>query len=672
MSDPPRSDGMRRFRALLPAAGLLLLLSCGDDATGGDPGAVSRIELSPESPLLDAVGRTVSMQARVFREDGSVVTDAAVAWSSSDPRVASIDKAGFVRAIADGATVVGASYLGVSASTTLTVRQTVAGLAFAAGPRDAVVGGSSGDVTVIVHDALGTAVSSADGDVTLGSVAGSPGSLAGGPRTVLMQQGRAEFADVRLTGSGDGYRLEAAWSGRVATSLPFSLVQGLDLVALTHAPGAPAGLLIDGFGSGEYLNDVAVVAGGDTAAVGIFRSMPGGNDEILVFGPGRRPAMLRPAPWTAGIDTLAVALEEPIALDLTVWIVKGPFESQSARARAAIDTTVSIWAEQNAGLAFDSVEVVDATGDPDAARFFELTLCNSQSLLESLIGRRTGRLNVYYVGTVDGGTDRGRACPIGGDHAIMAERSGHELLSHEIGHLLSLTHTDAITALFDPSNVMHSASSRRRYLTEGQTFRQQFDTNSVLNAIFRLRTAQARSCPLSQADALCPAIENRIWADGIFPPNAGAGRATTAPSGIRWPSSPRDLVLRWLVVKCEMEQNEGLGQRLRESGESAVAEFLTAFNRGPSDPAADPQAWRLAALDGLAWLGTPAALDALAHIRDATTGVLRREATLRLDGADSRVAPTRIPSGSPGSNTRGAEGRMEAPRLDIRAPNDHR
>jgi len=559
-----------------------------------------------------------------------VVADAGVAWSSSDSRVASIDQAGFVRAAADGETVVSASFRGVSASTTITVRQRVAGLAFRPGPRDAVEGGSSGDVAVIAHDPLGTAVASAGGAVTLGSVAGSPGSLVGGPRTVAMQQGRAEFPDVRMTGSGDGYRLEAAWSGTVATSLPFSLVQGLDLVALAHMPGGPAGLLIDGFGSGEYLNDVAVVAAGDTAPVGIFRSMPGGNDEILVFGPDRRPAMLRPAPWTAGIDTLIVVLEEPIALDLTVWIVKGPFDSQSARARAAIDTTLSIWADQNAGLAFDSVEVVDATGDPDASRFFELTLCNSQSGLESLIGRRTGRLNVYYVGTVDGGTDRGRACPIGGDHAIMAERSGHELLAHEIGHLLSLTHTDAISALFDPSNVMHSASSRRRYLTEGQTFRQQFDTNSVLNAIYRLRSAQARSCPLSQADALCPAIENRIWADGIFPPNAGAARATAASAATFLPSSPRDLVLRWLVVKCEMEQNQGLGQRLRESGDSAVGEFVTAFDRGPTDPADDPLAWRLAALDGLAWLGTPAAFNALAHIRNATTGVLQREASLRL------------------------------------------
>jgi hypothetical protein len=350
---------------------------------------------------------------------------------------------------------------------------------------------------------------------------------------------------------------------------------------------------------------------------------------VLVFGPGRRPAMLRPAPWTAGIDTIAVTLDEPIALDLTVWIVKGPFDTQSARARASIDTTRNIWTDQNAGLVIDSVDVIDATGDPDAAGLFNVTLCESQSGLENRIGKRPGRINAYWVGTVDGGTDRGRACPIGGDHVVMAERSGHELLSHEIGHLLSLTHTDAITDFFDQSNVMHSASSRRHYLTEGQVFRQQFDTNSVINRLFRLRSAEARSCPAGTVSALCPAVESRLWADGTFPPNAGATRAASPTAAL--PAAPRAVVERWLVIDCEMDQNEGLGARMRGLGDAAINELRAAFTEGPRAAVdIDADEWRRRSLDGLAFLGTPAATDALTAMAGSAGGAWRAEIEARL------------------------------------------
>lgn len=616
-----------RSRNLLLLPALLVLLACGEDPTGGDGSAVSRIEISPEAPLLEAIGAVVPMQARVIRRDGSVVAGAEIGWTSSDPGIAGIDKGGLVTAIADGQTVITAEYAKIAVSTTISVRQRVAGLRFGTGPRDGVVGGSHGDVTVIVHDPLGSAVASASGAATLSMVPGSPGMLAGGPRTVTLQSGQARFADVRVTGEGEGYRVEAVWGPYVATSLPFAVVPGLDVVRLENAPAGERGFLLDGFGSGRFLNDEAVRGSGETVPVGIFRSMPGGNDEILVFGPARRPAMLRPAPWTAGIDTLSVALEAPIALDVTLWIVKGPFDAQAARARAAMDTTAAIWTDQNAGLVFDSVEYVDATNDPDAARYFDLTLCNSQSGLESQIGKRAGRINVYYVGTVDGGSARGRACPIGGDHAIMAASSGHELLSHEIGHLLSLTHTDGIAA-FDQTNVMHSASDVRRYLTEGQSFRQQFDTNSVLNRLFGLRTGQARACPLATTDALCPAIETRIWADGAFPASTGADRPVplVAAGAPGLPTAPRDVVERWIATDCEMDGNAGLSERVRELGDEGVREFVRAFMTGPSANVDG----RRAALDGLTMLATPAATGALEALASQVTGDLRAEVLDRL------------------------------------------
>jgi hypothetical protein len=614
---------------LLPT--VFLIAACGDDPAGGG-NAVLRIELAPEHATLEAIGEIVPMQARVLREDGGIVTGADPAWSSSNPRVATIDKSGLARATGDGETSVTATWSGVAGSTTLTVFQRVADFTFGTGPRDAVTGGSSGDVTVEVRDPLGSTVGRATGAVTLRIVPGSPGDLVGGPRTASLEQGRARFGAVRVTGEGDGYRLSAAWEDRTATSLPFDVGQGPDLVTLSHSAGGEHGLLVDGFSSGEFTNDHAVVGSGDTVAVGIFRSMPGGNDEVLVFSPGRRPAMVQGAPWTAGLDTVAVSLEQPIPLNITVWIVKGPLGTQSARALASIDTTLTIWTDQNAGLVFDSVEIVDATGDPDAAGLFDVTLCTSQAGLENGIGKRPGRINAYWVGTVDGGADRGRACPIGGDHVVMAERSGHELLSHEIGHLLSLGHTDAITDLFDQSNVMHSASNRRHYLTEGQVFRQQFDTNSMLNRLFGRSSGQARSCPQTGATALCPAIEVRLWADGAFPPNAGAAKAgPRAPSVATLPVEPHAVVERWLEIECEMDQNEGLGERMHDLGDVAVRELRAAFVDGPRaafDDDADE--WRRRALDGLAFMGTPSAADALAGLAQSAGGAWRAEIEARL------------------------------------------
>jgi hypothetical protein len=158
---------------------------------------------------------------------------------------------------------------------------------------------------------------------------------------------------------------------------------------------------------------------------------------------------------------------------------------------------------------------VDATADPDAPAFNDLVLCNQQSQMIANIGKRAGRINIYYVGTVDGGTDRGRACG-GADFTVMAERSGHELLAHEIGHLFGLGHVDTDPA-FDRTNVMHSASSSRRYLTEGQVFRSHYKAFGALRATYDRRTDAARNCADGASDRDCPALDRRLFDDGGFP-----------------------------------------------------------------------------------------------------------------------------------------------------------
>ncbi len=591
------------MRAVLVAL-FLVTASCVADSPTTSGSDLSEILVTPPTASMQSLGEVVTAQATPRAADGTQLAQR-VQWSSSNVSVVTVLASGDlnesvqITARGNGTALVSASAEGVTGGVQITVEQSVASFDFVVPPQDGVLGQPSADVQVAALDPGRSPVLTASGPVTLDVANGSPGAIVGGQRTASMTNGVASFADVRMTQLGIGYRLNTTWDGRAASSTPFSVVTGFDLVRVTGGSGDAAGFLIDGFRSGSPLNDFAVVSDQLLVEVGIVDATTAGNNEVVAFSRARRPS-IQPAAWSAGVDTVGVTLEGPLEVDLTVWMVQGPFSSQSTRALNAVNTTRSIWNLERAGIVIDSVEVIDATEDPDATQLLQLTLCNSKDDLENLIGKKEGTINLYYVETVDGGTDRGRACPIGGDHAIMAERSGDELLSHEIGHLLSLTHIDGITQEFDRTNVMHSASSSRRYLTEGQIFRQHFDPNSATNRVFGLRTDEERACPRDTASASCPAIAGRVWSDGSFGPTLASGEGpptltTTQDVDARSPAAA--VAHRWVEVSCEMEANEGLTQKLLDAGPEAVDALVQVVEWDP-----DPTHKR-AAVDGLAVIG---------------------------------------------------------------------
>ena len=584
----PRFLGALRTWDLAAAlAGVVIFLgfaACTDDPMDPPVVDVAEVLVTPDSVTFDRLGATLSATASARAADGSTLSKR-INWASSDQGVVRLVTSGSLNqnaqlvATGNGTATVRATADGVAGGVTVRVEQDIDGLRFLTDPRDALVGGSSGDVEIAVVDAAGEPVASATGIVTLDMAPGAPGALQGGPRTATLQQGVASFADIRAAGAGSGYELLATWDPLSTTSVPFDIVSDFDRLVVVGADPGSVAATIDGQRSAGPFDDEGVLFSDSATSIGVIRG-PSSGARMAVYAPGRRTSHTT-ASFTPGVDTVRVTLEEPIRLDATIWIVRGPFASQSARALDAVAMTRTIWRDEVVGIELDSVEVVDATADPEAAGLARLTLCNSKAALESDIGKRDGRINIYYVETVDGGTDRGRARPIGGDHIIMAERSGNELLSHEIGHLLSLTHTDAITADFDRTNVMHSASSQRRYLTEAQIFRQQFNPNSAINSIFGLRSNETVLCGRDVVSPACPAIELRLRPDGGFPANfvalengdrpgpvlaeAGAGSAGTlgdiASLGID------DVVRRWTELSCEMDENEGLGHRLRAGGD---------------------------------------------------------------------------------------------------------
>jgi hypothetical protein len=291
-----------------------------------------------------------------------------------------------------------------------------------------------------------------------------------------------------------------------------------------------AGLLIDGAESsnGAIVNDrgrVSTGSGDVTIEVGRLRSAAAPNrNEVIGFGKNRAPRR-RATPWTiGGNDRFILALGGQIGLPLTVWIVQGPFASQRDHAFISALNTVVIWFNERMGTALSDLRIKDATNNPN----IDDAILNSTggdnrnwSDFSSKIGFDAGRINVYWINTVEGSTTTGWS-----DFSariVMGKNTGDELLVHELGHALSLRHPEncgGSTAQFDSNNVMWPCSNSRQFLTEGQVFRSHFNATSSINVLYNARPGEPTvGCPDAAQSAECPALNRRLWPDGDFPAN---------------------------------------------------------------------------------------------------------------------------------------------------------
>ena len=204
--------GLRRrgslFSASLLVAALAGTLSCGgDDATAPAPPpppapVATSLTVSPATAELDAVGATVRLSAEVLDQNGRPMPGAAVAWSSGDASVATVDDAGVATAVGNGRTSVTATSGSASGNAAVTVAQAAGAVAvepvtvelsvgdtarLAAAATDAnghaVVAASfawtSGDATVATVDDAGLVTGVSVGEVAItASSGGASGSAA--------------------------------------------------------------------------------------------------------------------------------------------------------------------------------------------------------------------------------------------------------------------------------------------------------------------------------------------------------------------------------------------------------------------------------------------------------------------------------------------------------------
>jgi len=323
-------------------------------------------------------------------------------------------------------------------------------------------------------------------------------------------------ASVKSQMTASGYAAEGYGPDAVAMCVP----PGSATLKLVSGESAPYGVLVRD-GSSTAAN---AYAGFTMATDSLDLGPREGPGEVVAFGVDRPVAVQTASFSTALADqTVTVPFAPPIDMPITIWVVAGPFAMQQQAALTLWQTAQALLTTERAGVRMSALEIVDATANPNAASWSAFACGTSNAnvaAMQAQIGARPNRINVYLVSLVDGSTSRGNACIVGGGFVAIAAGAGSELLAHELGHDLALEHIDDLVADFDPTNIMHSASNVRQFLTEGQLFRAHLRPGSALNGVYGGRPGlPVRNCDRDTPALDCPPIRKRLWADGTFPPN---------------------------------------------------------------------------------------------------------------------------------------------------------
>jgi hypothetical protein len=246
------------------------------------------------------------------------------------------------------------------------------------------------------------------------------------------------------------------------------------------------------------------------------------NTTIVAFAKGKAMGVTGSVNWTDSAESVEVTLRDEIPISLVVWVLSGDSATMRYLALDAIQTTNEIWEAERMGIRITSVDyryrADPVYAIPDSLLSIQQSDWNKIHALKSVVGYEYGQINIYYVDNVSNNPRRGSGKS--GDSAlvILGSLARPALLAHELGHTFRLVHTNHLPE-FDSTNVMHSASDKRRYLTEGQIYRVYVDSRSALNAIYhagRPSTVHAQ-LPDVVGHGQCPRLSTRIWPDGVLP-----------------------------------------------------------------------------------------------------------------------------------------------------------
>ena len=305
-----------------------------------------------------------------------------------------------------------------------------------------------------------------------------------------------------------------------------------DQITLNNNSGNPIGLLVDGKLGKSNANDQTYVSAISPAVIGQFSVINGNKpNEIMAFTADRPMAIVSPVAWTTGNDNIGVTFPNKILIPVTVWVVYGDYATVQSKAANDLLTTSTIYGTERVGVDFSTVTFMDATANPLAPNYYDVTTTPQEVDMKNGIGFVSGQINLYYTRSfiVNGQQYTNIAQAIrpsaGGPMVAVGSTFITNGLAHEIGHLFELSHVHSgvATQWFDFSNVMsQNGSPNSRFLTEGQVLRMHLTSGSALNATYHARPGQLiRDCdPTSTTSTdTCPGVQKRIWADGTYPAN---------------------------------------------------------------------------------------------------------------------------------------------------------
>ena len=226
--------GSRRRLALtiFLAIGLPLLAACGKDSpTAPEPPAPpppppptpvpTRIEVTPSSVSLNAIGQTLQLTAQVFDQNNAVMSGATVVWSSSALSVATVNGQGLVTAVGNGSATVTARSGSASASVPVTMMQSAGSIVIEPSSATLMSLGETVQLSASVLDGNGQPVAGAE--VTWSS---SDEAVA-----TVSAQGL-------VTAVGNGSATIAARSGSASASIPVSVMQSAGSIVIEPSMAA--------------------------------------------------------------------------------------------------------------------------------------------------------------------------------------------------------------------------------------------------------------------------------------------------------------------------------------------------------------------------------------------------------------------------------------------------
>lgn len=217
----------------LAALSLLVAACSGGGGGGAGPTApvdnsVSRVDVTPTTPISLASGATTTLSATAYTKDGRSLGASGVSWASSNESVATV-VGGLVTARLLGTAIITATSGSISSSgLTLTV---TAGAASQLGIRTQPSGAASGAVlttqpVVEIRDAAGNLVTASAAAVTV--ALGSGGGALTGTATSSAIGGVATFSGLTIAGTIGARTLAFSATGLTsATSASFVLAAGV-------------------------------------------------------------------------------------------------------------------------------------------------------------------------------------------------------------------------------------------------------------------------------------------------------------------------------------------------------------------------------------------------------------------------------------------------------------